>query len=93
MGRTFRTVAVTVCVLTSGAVPSVAQSSSNRITILVDAFGMPSALRQDWGFSALVEYGGRRILFDAGNGAFAALRRIYGREYVFGGVGTALELP
>jgi 7,8-dihydropterin-6-yl-methyl-4-(beta-D-ribofuranosyl)aminobenzene 5'-phosphate synthase len=42
---------------------------ASRVTILVDAFGKPSALRMDWGYSALVEYGGRRILFDAGNSA------------------------
>ena len=41
----------------------------SRVTILVDSFGVPSALRQDWGFSALVEHGGKRILFDTGNTA------------------------
>ena len=40
-----------------------------RVTILVDAFGKPSALKMDWGFSALVEHGGTRILFDTGNNA------------------------
>jgi len=40
-----------------------------RITILYDAFGAPSALVRDWGFAALVEYGGKRILFDTGNDA------------------------
>jgi len=40
-----------------------------RVTILYDAFGPASALQKDWGFAALVEYGGRRILFDAGNDA------------------------
>jgi 7,8-dihydropterin-6-yl-methyl-4-(beta-D-ribofuranosyl)aminobenzene 5'-phosphate synthase len=41
-----------------------------RITNLYDAFGAPStALVKDWGFAALVEYGGRRILFDTGNHA------------------------
>jgi len=30
-----------------------------RITILYDAFGPRSALEKDWGFAALVEYGGR----------------------------------
>ncbi|MBM2854143.1 MAG: fold metallo-hydrolase [Steroidobacteraceae bacterium] len=40
-----------------------------RITNLYDAFGAPSALQQDWGFAALVEYGGKRILFDTGNDA------------------------
>lgn len=42
---------------------------AGRITILYDAFGPPSALQKDWGFAALVEYGGRRILFDTGNDA------------------------
>jgi 7,8-dihydropterin-6-yl-methyl-4-(beta-D-ribofuranosyl)aminobenzene 5'-phosphate synthase len=40
-----------------------------RITNLYDAFGAPSALHQDWGFAALIEYGGKRILFDTGNDA------------------------
>ena len=38
-----------------------------RITILNDSFGRPSTLKQDWGFSALIEFGGQRILFDTGN--------------------------
>ncbi len=42
-------------------------SNGNRITILYDAFGKPSAMTQDWGYSALLEYGGKRILFDTGN--------------------------
>ncbi len=43
----------------------------NRIRILYDAFGKSSSssLKKDWGFSALVEYGGKRILFDTGNNA------------------------
>jgi 7,8-dihydropterin-6-yl-methyl-4-(beta-D-ribofuranosyl)aminobenzene 5'-phosphate synthase len=40
-----------------------------RVTVLYDAFGNPSDLKRDWGFAALVEYGGRRILFDTGNNA------------------------
>jgi 7,8-dihydropterin-6-yl-methyl-4-(beta-D-ribofuranosyl)aminobenzene 5'-phosphate synthase len=41
-----------------------------RITILYDAFGAkPGELEMDWGFAALVEYGGKRILFDTGNDA------------------------
>lgn len=50
------------------SISSIAQSS-NRITILVDAFGQNEVLKQDWGFSALVEYEGKRILFDTGNNA------------------------
>jgi 7,8-dihydropterin-6-yl-methyl-4-(beta-D-ribofuranosyl)aminobenzene 5'-phosphate synthase len=42
---------------------------SARITVLHDSFGRPSGLRQEWGFAALVEFGGRRILFDTGNSA------------------------
>jgi 7,8-dihydropterin-6-yl-methyl-4-(beta-D-ribofuranosyl)aminobenzene 5'-phosphate synthase len=38
-----------------------------RVTILYDAFGDRAGLERDWGFSALIEYAGRRILFDAGN--------------------------
>jgi 7,8-dihydropterin-6-yl-methyl-4-(beta-D-ribofuranosyl)aminobenzene 5'-phosphate synthase len=39
----------------------------NRVTILYDAFGSVSLMKKDWGYSALVEYGGKRILFDTGN--------------------------
>ena len=46
-----------------------AEAANNRITILYDAFGKPSALHKDWGYAALIEYGGRRILFDTGNNA------------------------
>jgi len=41
----------------------------NRITILYDAFGKSSSLKKDWGFSAFVEYNGKRVLFDTGNNA------------------------
>ncbi|HEV7365603.1 MAG TPA: MBL fold metallo-hydrolase, partial [Gemmatimonadales bacterium] len=40
-----------------------------RVTILYDAFGSHQGLTRDWGFAALVEYGGKRILFDTGNNA------------------------
>src|SRR6516225_12485363 len=41
----------------------------NRVTILNDSFGKSPSLTMDWGFAALVEYGGKRILFDTGNNA------------------------
>jgi len=41
----------------------------NRVTILYDSFGRAPAVTLDWGFAALVEYGGKRILFDTGNNA------------------------
>jgi 7,8-dihydropterin-6-yl-methyl-4-(beta-D-ribofuranosyl)aminobenzene 5'-phosphate synthase len=42
---------------------------ARSVTILYDAFGASSALVKDWGFAALIEYDGRRILFDTGNDA------------------------
>ena len=38
-----------------------------QITVLYDAFGKPSAMQKDWGYAALIEYAGKRILFDTGN--------------------------
>jgi len=52
-----------VCV---AAVPCVAQ---DKVTILYDAFGESKELTKDWGYSALVEHDGKRILFDTGNDA------------------------
>ena len=51
------------------AVPGGRAEQAQRITILYDAFGPPSPLQKDWGFAALIEYGGRRVLFDTGNDA------------------------
>lgn len=50
-----------------------AQEQPARVTILYDAFGKPSTLKRGWGYSALVEYGGKRVLFDTGgdNESFA----------------------
>ena len=48
----------------------IAGHNPNQITILYDAFGKKAPdLKKDWGYSALIEYGGRRILFDTGNNA------------------------
>ena len=41
----------------------------DKVTILYDAFGESKELTKDWGFSALVEHDGKRILFDTGNDA------------------------
>jgi len=35
--------------------------------VLYDAFGKASDMQKDWGYAALIEYGGKRILFDTGN--------------------------
>ncbi len=52
--------------LAAGTLPA---ESADRITIVYDAFGQSSSLKKDWGFSALVEYNGKRVLFDTGNNA------------------------
>ena len=57
---------VTIVLLLVGIV---AGESRERVTILYDSFGNNPALTMDWGFAALVEYGGKRILFDTGNNA------------------------
>lgn len=44
-----------------------APNSEGQITILYDAFGTDPSMSKDWGFSALVETAGKRILFDTGN--------------------------
>ena len=43
--------------------------AQDKVTILYDAFGESKQLTKDWGFSALVEHDGKRILFDTGNDA------------------------
>src|SRR5947207_14568673 len=40
-----------------------------RAIILYDAFGNSEHLKKDWGFSVLIEYAGKKILFDTGNNA------------------------
>jgi 7,8-dihydropterin-6-yl-methyl-4-(beta-D-ribofuranosyl)aminobenzene 5'-phosphate synthase len=61
--------ALTISAAAIGASPAYSQSSPAQITVLYDAFGKTSAMKKDWGFSALIEYGGKRILFDTGNNA------------------------
>ncbi len=42
-------------------------AAKDHVTILYDAFSDNKAVTKDWGFSALVEHDGKRILFDTGN--------------------------
>jgi 7,8-dihydropterin-6-yl-methyl-4-(beta-D-ribofuranosyl)aminobenzene 5'-phosphate synthase len=63
-----------IVLLLNGCATSVKQSAAggqtkNRITILYDAFGKDAAMTKDWGFAALVEVSGKRILFDTGGNA------------------------
>ncbi len=41
--------------------------ASGKAIILYDAFGNVEKLKGDWGFAVLVEYSGKKILFDTGN--------------------------
>src|SRR2546430_16568113 len=48
--------------------PSAARDPTKaQVTIIYDAFGRASEMEKDWGFAALIEYGGMRILFDTGD--------------------------
>src|SRR2546430_9520002 len=66
MYRRISLTAVTVVLLFAGISSA---ETPNRVTILYDSFGKAPALTLDWGFAALVEYDGKRILFDTGNNA------------------------
>jgi 7,8-dihydropterin-6-yl-methyl-4-(beta-D-ribofuranosyl)aminobenzene 5'-phosphate synthase len=61
-----RSILVVLAVL---ALAGPAEGAGPRITILSDAFGKEARLHKDWGFAALIEWDGRRILFDTGNDA------------------------
>src|SRR5437660_4190618 len=56
-----------VSAVSMGGSPARAEASKAEITVLYDAFGKTSTMKKDWGFSALIEYGDKRILFDTGN--------------------------
>src|SRR6204780_2246984 len=56
------------CVAAVSVTPIATAAPGNaQITVLYDAFGKTSTMQKDWGYAALVEYGGKRILFDTGN--------------------------
>ena len=48
---------------------SLYSQSPNNAQILFDAFSKDTTLTKGWGFSSLIEYNGKRILFDAGSNA------------------------
>ena len=52
---------------TTGPTPTAAAAAPARITILYDAFGKNATMTKDWGYAALVEVNGKRILFDTGD--------------------------
>jgi len=56
------------CTAISSAAPTASENAGPaRITVMYDAFGKSAGMQRDWGYAALVEYGGKRILFDTGN--------------------------
>jgi len=55
------------CTATVSATERSGAGNDAQVTILYDAFGKDSGMQKDWGYAALVEYGGKRILFDTGN--------------------------
>lgn len=68
-------VAISAVLLAGSVIPRLsvtamaAEPDKAQITLLYDAFGKTSDLKKDWGFAALIEYGGKRILVDTGNNA------------------------
>jgi 7,8-dihydropterin-6-yl-methyl-4-(beta-D-ribofuranosyl)aminobenzene 5'-phosphate synthase len=57
------------CLLVTVAAPSIGAAPKNQVTILYDAFSDKPGLETDWGYAALIEVDGKRILFDTGNDA------------------------
>jgi 7,8-dihydropterin-6-yl-methyl-4-(beta-D-ribofuranosyl)aminobenzene 5'-phosphate synthase len=52
---------------TTGPTPTTTAAEPARITVLYDAFGKDATMTKDWGYAALVEINGKRILFDTGD--------------------------
>jgi 7,8-dihydropterin-6-yl-methyl-4-(beta-D-ribofuranosyl)aminobenzene 5'-phosphate synthase len=52
---------------TPQATAPIAAPAKAQITVLNDAFGRDPSMTKDWGYSLLIEIGGKRILFDTGN--------------------------
>ena len=44
--------------------------------MLYDAFGKDAAMTKDWGYAALVEINGKRILFDTGDDAAVLAKNV-----------------
>jgi len=64
--------------LSTAPMPPTAPAQA-QITVLYDAFGKSSDMHKDWGYAALVEYGGKRILFDTGNNPDILARNAQGK--------------
>jgi len=51
----------------TGPTSTASAAAPAHITILYDAFGKDATMTKDWGYAALVEINGKRILFDTGD--------------------------
>ena len=51
----------------TGPTPTATAAEPARITVLYDAYGKDATMTKDWGYAALVEINGKRILFDTGD--------------------------
>jgi 7,8-dihydropterin-6-yl-methyl-4-(beta-D-ribofuranosyl)aminobenzene 5'-phosphate synthase len=61
---------------TTQPTPTTTAAPLARITVLYDAFGKDAAMTKDWGYAALVEINGKRILFDTGDDAAVLARNV-----------------
>jgi 7,8-dihydropterin-6-yl-methyl-4-(beta-D-ribofuranosyl)aminobenzene 5'-phosphate synthase len=60
--------------------PKSPAAETARITILYDAFGKEATMTKDWGYAALVEINGKRILFDTGDDAAILSKNVKARR-------------
>ena len=67
---------VVLVVVLSAEVFAVDSAERAQLTVLYDAFGKTSEMQKDWGYAALIEYGGKRILFDTGNNPSVLARNV-----------------
>src|SRR5947209_10764255 len=51
---------------TTQSLPLTTAATAARVTVLYEAFGKDASMTKDWGYAALVEINGKRILFDTG---------------------------
>ena len=61
---------------TTQPTPPTTAAPAARITVLYDAFGKDAAMTKDWGYAALVEINGKRILFDTGDDAAVLAKNV-----------------
>jgi 7,8-dihydropterin-6-yl-methyl-4-(beta-D-ribofuranosyl)aminobenzene 5'-phosphate synthase len=64
---TFTSVWLLASCAATGPTPTAPAAEPARITVLYDAFGKDATMTKDWGYAALVEINGKRILFDTGD--------------------------